>query len=112
MNEERAAIRGDHCLRECAGTTWHILAECTHDALVTARAAGRARILQALNDIEKGEPPTAATRVWREAFREEDGCWVPPPDWTDGEMTKAGEAFNPWYGISTGVAGEPMERER
>ena len=65
---------------------------------MTARAAGRVRILQALDDIEKGEPPTAATRVWREAFREEDGCWVPPPDWTD-EMTKAGEAFNPWYGL-------------
>jgi hypothetical protein len=97
-NAGGAANRCDHCLRECAGTTWHILAECTHDALVTARAAGRVRILQALDDIEKGEPPTAATRVWREAFREEDGCWVPPPDWTD-EMTKAGEAFNPWYGL-------------
>ena len=98
MNEERAAIRCVYCLRECAGTTWHILAECTHDALVTARAEGRVRILQALDEIEKGETPTAATRVWREAFREEDGCWKPPPDWTD-EMTKAGEVFNPWYGL-------------
>ena len=88
----------DHCQRPCEGTTWHVIAECGNAELVTAREQGRERITQTLDDIERARGPTRTTSVWREAFSMADGKWVAPPEWRD-ELTKAGEVFNPWYGL-------------
>ena len=88
----------DHCQRPCEGTTWHVIAECEHAELVAAREQGRERITQTLDDIERARGPTQTTSLWREAFSMADGKWASPPEWRD-EQTKAGEVFNPWYGL-------------
>ena len=92
--------RCDLCGEKSQGTTWHILGRCTNPELILARhARSQQKLRQALD--ETFHPLLPASKCYRnllDALSMEGDCWTTPTDWED-EVTRAGEASNPWYGL-------------
>jgi len=88
----------DLCGEVGEGSTWHILAKCTMKELQEEREKGQRAIMAEIDrQFQKGG--RVGTRdSWERAFRMEKGQWL-DEELRELETCKAGDYFNPWYGL-------------
>jgi hypothetical protein len=87
---------------EAEGSTWHLLACCRgNDVLTQARLTARNSITAAIDNASANlDAEYAPLRArLRHFYRMENDMWNVPVGWEGRTGTKAGLQANPWYGI-------------
>ena len=94
--EANPPTRCMYCEEPDRPSSWHVLAECRHPRLVSARAAATRRVRAEVMRLGQGSPSLG---LWSGGFETTtDGDWVKPLGWGEEGGRKAGVNPNPWYG--------------
>ena len=96
--EAQDAMQCDFCTRKCAGSTWHIMAECPATPLLEARKTGSEQLQELASKVWRGVGVDGPNPEWEKEFTMEGGEWRRPRDCPKGDP-RAGNVANPWYGI-------------
>ena len=88
----------DFCTRKCAGSTWHIMAECPATPLLEARKTGSEQLQELASQVWRGVGVDGPNPEWEQEITMEGGEWRRPRDWPKGDP-RAGNVANPWYGV-------------